>query len=174
MSSKKAFNAPDIFANFKSHLRFLGVLKPQISLSNYTFLFTLVQRVCTFTLFSLNAVASFWFFFYEAKELNEFVESFLFASTFLVTLIWYCFFLASNIEVLIDEFSGKIQTQSQTRAAFIYPVACKSIEKWANFLHDALLKICVPSFVFPLILLSFYKYFTTHSENSFLLVYSMS
>lgn len=94
----------------KFHLKLIGCLEWHISVPYCGFLITLILRLCVIFSLIFSIVTTFWFFFFEAKELKELSESFVYGASHSVWLIWYLLFLwkCKTFEGFLQNLETKI------------------------------------------------------------------
>lgn len=180
-----------ILKSLKLDLKWLGIFDLRLSVPYHRIPLTLILRLGYLSLMILATLTSFWYFLFEAKNLQEYSEVFLYSAGSCVLVIWHS--ISLYYRKTIEYFFSAVQTKIEMRKYYLkylcnfsrfmmhirllgmkktkiiavkleYMRINNWIERQMHLLRLIYFKIYAPLFVFPMPCFNFYKYITANFE----------
>lgn len=107
----------EILKSLKFDLKWLGIFNWPLLVPYHRIPLTLILRVGYLSLMILSTLTSFWYFLFEAKNLQESSEVFLYSPGSLVLVIWHSFSLYYHTK--IEYFLNVVQTTIEIRKYYL-------------------------------------------------------
>ena len=175
----------------------MGILP--LNSNNRAWTMNTILRTLWITDIIIHYLSTFWFSMFDAKNFTEFVQSFFNVLHSSLLLTWFSIYYLqrNNYASYIDELETEIEKSwcfepssskcTWLKLFFLY-VGCKNPSIAAIYKHidnafhlkskkvyHALTKILLPSFTFPILLISSYKYISSKDpDESFQQLYLAS